>query len=411
MALEIRTVTDPEFDAWSDALDVGFYHPDKRGQGAFRRRVWSAAFDAGRVIGGFDGAKVVGTFQHFATPLTVPGGGEITTGAVTTVTVTPTHRRRGLLSGMMAQALRQSVDLGEAASILIPAEYPIYGRFGYGMASEEAELKIDATAASLARPLPGTVELVSAEEWCALMPAVYDRVRAATPGAIARTENRWRRDAGLLTHDDKPTDKESLFAVVRDEAGVPRGSAVYKVNEVPFENFRPRHTAKADVLAESAEARVRLFQFLWEHDWIVEFDVESQPVDDSYRRLLGNARAIATQAKIDVLWIRLLDVPAALAARTYETAGRLVIAVEDKDSYAAGVYALEGTPDGATCVRTTESPDLTMSVQTLGSLYLGGYAASALAEVGLVAEDHAGALKTADRMFKTAIPPYCATWF
>lgn len=190
-----------------------------------------------------------------------------------------------------------------------------------------------------------------------------------------------------------------------------RGGTQYKVKEVPTEHFRPTSAIRGSLLAESAEARVRLLQFLWEHDWVAEVEVDTQPIDDTYRHLLRDARAAFQSSRNDVLWIRLLDVAAALSQRTYESEGRIVIAVEDKDDYAAGVYALEGGPDGATCTRTTESPDLTLPVQTLGSLFLGGYSATALASVGLVTEDRAGALKLADRMFKTPVPPFATTWF
>jgi predicted acetyltransferase len=411
MALDIRPVSDSEFVTWCDALDVGFYHPENRGQADFRRKLFSDALDAGRVVGGFDGEQVVGTLLGFTVPLAVPGGGTIPAGAISAVTVMPTHRRRGVLSKMMELGLAQSVEHGDVASILIPAEWPIYGRYGYGVATEEIRVRIDATQAALVRPLPGTVELVSAEQFCAEASAVHERIRAATPGAIPKSEIRWRRETGLFTRDDKPTDKETLFALMRDEHGTPRGYASYTYEDKPFDSFRPRHRTKASVFAETAPARVRLLQYLWEHDWVVEVEVETQPADDTYRQLLRNARMISHQERIDVLWIRLLDIPAALPRRTYETEGRLVLAVEDPHSYATGAYLLEAGPDGATCVRTTESPDLTLPVQTLGSLYLGGYAASSLAQVGLVTEERPGALKTADRMFKTAVPPFCATWF
>ena len=349
MALEIRSVTDSEFDAWSDALDVGFFHPATRGQADYHRRRWAtAALKTGGVIGAFDGADIVGTFQNFATPLTVPGGVSVPASGVTTVTVSPTHRRRGVLTGMMAHGLRQSADLGHAASVLIPAEWPIYGRFGYGVGTEEIDVTVDASRAALIRPLPGTVELLTAEQWCVEMAGIYERVRVASPGAVERSMERWRRESGLDLPDGKPTDKELYFALLRDESGTPRAGAQYRVTEIEVRHFRPRSRIDGGLLAESAESRARLLQFLWEHDWVTEVEIEKQPVDDTYRQLLKDARAVVQSSRSDVVWVRLLDVPAALSQRTYESEGRLVIAVEDKDSYAAGVYALEGGPHGAT---------------------------------------------------------------
>lgn len=233
-----------------------------------------------------------------------------------------------------------------------------------------------------------------------------------TPGAIER-RNQWHeRMSGLLTHDDKPTDKDTLFVLYRDESGTPRGALEYTVADGEhWYGFVPSASAEARIDAEDQTARVRLLQFLWEQDWISSFDVVRFPIDESWRHLMANPRHARQADRYDVLWARVLDAPAALAARTYEGEGRLVLAVTDPAGYAEGVYALEGGPSGATAKRTTEAADLTMPVQTLGALYFGHHAATALAGAGALSEERPGALAVADRMFKTAIPPYCATWF
>src|SRR5690349_5438012 len=129
MAIEIKVVPESSFEDYSDAVDVGFYHPENRGKRGSRRREWFAEdLAAGRFIGAFDGERVVGTFSNHPNTVTVPGGAAVRASSVTAVTVTQTHRRRGILSSMMAAGLRQSADAGEALSILIPAEWPIYGR-------------------------------------------------------------------------------------------------------------------------------------------------------------------------------------------------------------------------------------------------------------------------------------------
>jgi len=410
VAIEIKVVTESSYDDFSDAVDVAFMHPEIRGRGEFRRRLFADDIAAGRLFSGYDGDRVVGTFANYQRDVTVPGGAALPVSAVSAVSVAQTHRRRGILSSMMARGLRQSADAGEALSILIPAEYPIYGRFGYGHATDEARYRFDTKRAALTRPLPGTVEYVSAAEWVEQTPAVYDRLRAATPGAIARNGHSYEREAGLLTHDGKPTDKEQLFALYRDESGTVRGSVQYKVKEGTWDGFVPDHTADATILAEDHVARVRLLQFLWEQDWLISFGAQF-PADDSWRHLMANPRVARQTERFDVLWARVLDVVTALEARTYEGEGRLVLAVTDPDGYAEGVYALEGGSNGASVKRTTETPDLTLPVQTLGSLYFGNHAASVLARVGQVTEEKAGALAVADRMFKTATPPHCVTWF
>jgi predicted acetyltransferase len=411
MPIEIKVVDESGYDDFSDHVDVAFLQPENRGRGQFRREVFGAEIAAGRLIAGYDGERLVGTFANYRNAVTVPGGASVPVSAVSAVGVSQTHRRRGILSGMMAAALRQTADAGEPLSILIPAEWPIYGRFGYGHASDEVRYRVENHRAALVRPLPGTVDFVSGAEWAEQTPAVYDRLRAATPGAIERRFSWYERDAGLLTPDGKPTDKASLFALYRDEAGTVRGGLKYKPVEGKWPGFIPDATAEAEIVAEDPIARVRLLQFMWEQDWISSFEVENFPVDDSWRHLMTNPRWARQTQRYDVLWARVLDVVGALEARTYEGEGRLVLAVTDPAGYAEGVYALEGGPTGARVKRTAETPDLTLPVQTLGSLYFGNHAASALARVGELTEETAGALATADRMFKTAIPPFCATWF
>ena len=408
----IKPVSDAEFDTWSDAVSVGFLSYDKRGQGDFRRLMWEKEIAQGRVLGAFDGEKVVGTYATFHTGLTVPGGAPLGVGAVTAVTVQATHRRRGILKGLMALGLRQSLEHGEAASVLIPSEWPIYGRFGYGPATEEAIVQIDAATAGLRAPLPGTVELVGVEQWCEEMPAVYDRIHAATPGAIERPLWRWRLESGLIRPEGRPEDKSTMYAVLRDEAGVVRGSASYRAKHAGERvGFTPNSILSASVLAETPAVRARLLQFLWEQDWVVRVDIETERCDAAWRQFMSNPRVARQSDRYDTLWVRILDAAAALSARTYQSEGRIVLAVKDEDGPADGVYALEGGPSGATVERTTQSPDLTLPVQTLGSMLLGGHAPSWLASADLVTEERHGALALADRMFTTPTLPFAPTWF
>ncbi|ACU70700.1 conserved hypothetical protein [Catenulispora acidiphila DSM 44928] len=411
MPLEITAVGDAGFDDFCDAVEVGMNRPGGRGHGPFQRGLFAADVAAGRAIGAHDGGRVVGTFGNYRNTLAVPGGAAVPVGAVTAVTVAPTHRRRGILTAMAATAFRQSADAGEPLSILIPAEWPIYGRFGYGHATDEACYTFQTDRCAPVRPLPGTVELAPAEEWIPEAEAVYGRLRATTPGAIERSAMWWRRETGLETRDGKPTDKEWLYALYRDDAGTARGAAYYKPEEGTWEGLVPDDTAEAYMIAEDYVARVRLLQFLWEQDWLATFTVDKCPVDDTWRHLMADPRRARQKQRYDVLWVRVLDTVAALQARTYEGEGRLVLAVTDPAGYAEGVYALEGGPAGASVRRTTQTPDLTLPVQTLGALYLGNHAATALSRVGEVTEERPGALALADRMFKTAIPPYCVTWF
>src|SRR2546423_15347874 len=98
MAIEIKVVTDAGYDEFSDAVDVAFTHLDQRGQGAFRRRLFGGELAAGRMIGAYDGGRLVGTFGNHRAVVTVPGRAALPVAGVTAVSVAQTHRRRGILS-------------------------------------------------------------------------------------------------------------------------------------------------------------------------------------------------------------------------------------------------------------------------------------------------------------------------
>jgi predicted acetyltransferase len=115
--------------------------------------------------------------------------------------------------------------------------------------------------------------------------------------------------------------------------------------------------------------------------------------------------------RADFVWVRLLDVVAALVGRTYANEGRLVLEVVDPLGIAEGTYALEGGPEGAACAPSSEPADLTVPVDALGSLYLGGVAARTLELSGRLFERRSGAVTVADAMFRSPRAPWCTTWF
>jgi predicted acetyltransferase len=158
--------------------------------------------------------------------------------------------------------------------------------------------------------------------------------------------------------------------------------------------------------------RALLWRYVFDLDLVTKVESWTTPVDDPLRWLLADARQLNRSSVGDWLWTRLLDVPAALSARTYGAEGRVVIEVVDgvrKD--VAGRYALDGAPEGAVCARTTQEPDLVLGAADLGAAYLGGVALSTLARAGLVEERSSGALTRADAMFASIPLPYCGTWF
>jgi predicted acetyltransferase len=409
MTIDVRKVREDEFDAWSDASDVGFFSPKTRGDGPRRRK----RFELDRCWGAFDEGRPVGTLRGIAFELTVPGGAAVPLDGISGVTVAPTHRRRGLLSRMMAAELGAAKERGEVLSGLYAAEYPIYGRFGFGAAVEACSWHLDARAATWSRELPGTVELVDVQVALEQAPKVYDKARALTPGAVSRTTANWEYRLGMIPREGEPAPRDTLHALCYDETGEPVGYVQYKFADERWTNQRPDNVVDAlDLIAVNVEYEARLWKYLADHDWVSHVvSKENRRVDELWRDLLVDRRAAWSDEHSEGEWMRILDTAAALAARRYEVPGRIVLRIVDKDGYADGTFALEGGPDGATCGPTAESPDITLSASVLGSIYLGGFSAARYALLGRLDEERPGAVARLSAMFHTAIAPWSPTGY
>ena len=407
MTTAIRPIEDDELAAWLRVLHVAFFlDRDAEAEASFRRPFT----DLARCLGAFEGGRVVGTFRSLPTTLSVPGGGAVPADAITAVTVLPTHHRRGMLRSMMSRDLAAAADRGEPIAILIASEYPIYGRYGFGVATEHATWTIDARGVRFVREVPGSVELAEPAAARAVGPDLYEAFRRTRAGSIARRDITWDVQLGLVT---PPGDQPWKGRVVlgRDASGAPDGLLRYHVED-RWEERMPRATLHIDeLLATTPDAEQRLWEYACAVDLVARVDAPDRPVDELLPWLLVDARAVRCTNRADMLWVRVLDPAVALTARHYAAAGRLVIALDDPERYARGRFALEGGPDGARCARTSAGADLVTGVTALGAAYLGGVSWRTLAAAGLVAERRPGALAIADAMFTTWPAPYDATWF
>lgn len=406
MGVEVRTITDDELARWGDAMWRGFLGQPPEGFADFVR----PTYDLERTWAAFDGDGVVGTLRSFASELTVPGGAIIPSAALTNVTVAPTHRRQGLLRRMLDPDLDAAKERGEPVGMLIAAEFPIYGRFGYGSAADHALYEIDARTVQFVRPGSGTVELVDGTALRKEAPALYERYRRAQPGAIERDDHWW--DTTLrITPAPGGDPFKGYLALHRNEAGEPEGYVRYHTDG-KWDARRPNVTLDIDeMLAVTPDAYARLWRYCCEVDWVATVKAHDRGTDEALLWMVDDARHATQRWRADFLWVRVLDVAAALSARTYLTPGRVVIEVADSNGLAAGRFALDGGPDGASCTPTTESAGLAVSAEALGAVYLGGVSLRTLAVAGQVDafDDHA--LAVADAMFRSAVAPWCTTWF
>jgi predicted acetyltransferase len=359
-------------------------------------RTWSA-FD--------DDGTLCGTTRSFTTDLTVPGGGFVPMAAVTQVTVLPTHRRRGHLSGMMGALIADARARDELAAGLIASEWPIYGRFGYGPATEWATTSVDSRLAQFLAEPTGSIEFVDRRELRKLAPEPFDRNRRATPGSVSRDDGWWDVLTGVDPRPgDTPSNKEAR-AVHRDDHGEVDGYVVYAPVE-RWENGVSRSRVEvSELLAATSAAYDALWHFLCDIDLAVEIHAWPRPIDESLALHLVDGRALRWRERNDQLWVLLLDVRRALEARTYRGEGSLVLDVDGTR------YHLDGGPQGATCALTTDDADLEMPIASLGAAYLGGTRFHALAGAGRVHERRDGALATADAMFGIDTAPYLTTHF
>jgi len=407
MTLDVRTITAAEVDPWVDALRAGFLNDPAT---TSTEAEWRGSFmDLDHTWGAFDGDRVVGTLRSFDTRLSVPGRREVAATALTHVAVTPSHRRRGLLSKMITADLAACAERGDAVSVLVAAEYPIYGRFGYGPAAEGVDYEIDTVGLTVTGARTGSIEAVDRDTYRAEAPRVYDAYRLHQPGAILRDDWWWDVSVGVVAIEGRTLPK--FFALSRSDSGDVDGFVAYRIED-HWVDVRPRSRLLVDDLTGiDAASTVRLWRYCIETDWIGTVRANQRSVEDPLRWHLDDARAMAERDRADLLWLRILDVPRALEARTYLAPGAVVLEVDDPQKLASGRFLLDATSPEVTCAPTDAAPDLEVSVQVLSSAYLGGYTLASMAAAGLVTECTPGSLATADAMFRSPVAPSCPTHF
>ncbi|WP_411071166.1 GNAT family N-acetyltransferase [Streptomyces sp. cmx-4-25] len=409
MTVDVRAVTESEFPDWLRGLRTGFLRPPDVPDGDVADRLPHT--DLARTLGAFDRDRVVATFRSFRQEVSTVGGGSLTADAITQVTVSPTHRRRGLLSRMMAADLAAAKERGDALATLIAAEYPIYGRFGFGPASWITEWSVDLRRAGLdprrsGRPEDGgRVDLSDGDEIRKIGPALHRRLAGVRAGVTDRTERTWAQGTGLGFQLDPWT--EPYYAVYRSESGEPEGFVSYRTDDKWDDAKQPVNTATVrDLVAVTPAAERALWLYLCSLDWVTTVRSGYRAPDDPLPDLLPDPRAARTVSHADMLWVRVLDVPRLLEGRAYPVADALVLEVRDADGLAGGRFRLDASPEGASCVRTDASADLVLDVAELGTLAFGDRSAVRLARLGRVEEPTPGATARAELLFRTPLRPF-----
>ncbi|MCB5178901.1 GNAT family N-acetyltransferase [Streptomyces antimicrobicus] len=413
---DVRLITESEFPDWFRANHIGFLNPPQvTPEDVTTRLKWT---DLDRVRGAFDRdtGRLVATFRSFAQDLAVPGGARVAASAVTNVSVLATHRRQGLLSRMMADELTAARQRGEVVSTLIAAEYPIYGRYGYGPATSLVEWEVDVSRAGLdrrwARPeCGGRIDFVEPADVREFGPELLERLGAGRAGVVRRGWWVWNQATGLDRPSFRPWTGQ-LFAAYRSPGGSVDGYVAYTTDETWTDAKIPLNTLTVhELLAATPDAERALWHYVCSMDWVMKVRTGYRAPDDLLPDLLPDPRAARTLTAADHLWVRLLDVPAALSARTYEAPGTLVLDVTDRSGLSGGRFRLDAAAGECEAVPDTVPADLRLDVAELGALYLGEGSVVRLAALGRVAEERPGAAALADVVFRTARRPWCPDIF
>jgi predicted acetyltransferase len=411
-ALPIRTATPDQVRAFFAPLMAAF--GDEMTEAQFELE--SRTLEPGRLIAAFDGDVAVGTAGAYTFRMTVPGGAEVAAAGVTLVGVEPGHRRRGVLRALMRHQLDDVRERGEPVAILWASESAIYQRFGYGLGTLSGSFEIERGRTAWLRPWEpeGRMRLVGVDEALATIPPVYERMRAVTPGALTRTSDWWRW--GLL-HDAEHMRRGAgpKFRYLFEVDGDAEGYAIYRPKGDWDDRGPKGKLLVVEAMALTPRAVRGVWGFLFGVDLMRTVNADRQPVPHPLQLALADPRALGLAAG-DGIWVRLVDLPAALVARRYGAAGELVLDVTDAFCpWNAGRWRLVASGESglaAAILERTDTPaDLAVDATDLGAAYLGTFRLSELARAGRVGELVPGALRRADALFGSDRAPWCVTMF
>jgi predicted acetyltransferase len=359
-------------------------------------------YQPGGAIGAFD-PELIGTARSFDAELTVPGGARVPMVGVTGVGVRADRTRRGVMRALLTTQLEEFAARGVVCANLLASEAGIYGRFGYGLATRVRTYSVDRHRARVRPDVPvgGELELLDLDRAWAVLPGVYERL-GHRPGMMTRPAVLWHLYETQARRHSQP-----MKAVVHHGPDGPDGFATYFVEGLAVHPWT-KELVVPDLFAATPAAFAGLWRFLLGIDLVDRVVAEERPLDEPVELLLADHRRCGVDRIEDEHWVRLVDVPKALAAREYGHAEPVVLDVVDPLLPSnSGTYRI--TPDGA--ARTGEPAALRLDVTTLAMAYLGTWRFSALAGAGRIEVREPAALVAADVLFGTRVAAWCGSHF
>ena len=413
----VDTADRTAFEGWLQNEARGFHGPtesaeviERQLEGlAYRRTtgVWDSSSP--------DAATPIATLSSWSGPLTVPGHSSVESWLISGVTVSPTHRRRGIARALLESELRTADALGVPLAILTVSEATIYARYGFAPAVMAADWTIDARRAAWTGPAThGRLHFVAPEQARVDLETLLESVRLESPGQVEPWALQLDRITGLMG-DDKDRIKRLRAVRYDDVAGEPRGLAIFTLSE---KSDLFGFSLDVEMLvASSDDAYAALWRFLLEQDLVSTVTAKLRSDTEAVAWQIADFRAARVTAQRDHLWVRILDVKAALEARSYSAHGNIVLELTDPLGFAEGRYLLEISDDGAGTVEELfgDAPEnaavIALSVNELGALYLGGVSAVTLTRAGRITEVRDGSATAVDASFRSAVTPWLSTWF
>lgn len=362
-----------------------------------------------RMFGFHDGTSWVATAGAFSRHVALPGGGTAPVAAVTAVTVSPNHRRRGLLTAMMRHQLDDIRSRGtEALAMLFASEAAIYGRFGYGMATSVAALSGQVRELGFRPEVQlggGLVTHVDADTLMASASEIHQRAVAQRPGLMERPRPWWEH----WIHDSEARRKDASkirFVLHHEADGTASAYAIYRPKIGWTDRGQPNSELQIrEVRATSRLAYAQIWRYLLDMDLVRTVEYDGAAVDEQLRSLVADQRALSCEVG-DGIYVRLVDVARALTLRSYAASVDVVLDITDEFCpWNTGRLRLRGGPDGAECETTTALADMAISARDLGAIYLGGVSLQALANAGLVEEFTPGSVHRTAVAFGWPVAP------
>lgn len=407
VTLDVRVLAPDELRA-AHVLFGATIHQGPADDERWRRS--APSYGPGRTFGAVDDGRLVGTATSFATRTAVPGGAALDTAAVTRVGVRGDHTRRGVLTALMRAQLDTLAAAGTALASLRATEARIYGRFGYGMATRGRQVGVRRRGGSGWRahaPRGGPVRLLAREEVVAVLAPLHERLALRRPGGLVRPAAWWWGPV-----QRRIDDRDHVIAAVHTGEHGDDGYLVAFLGG-PVDSFDSQVLSVADLHAADVAATAALWRFALGIDLVERVEARLRPLDEPLELLLDDPRDCRVGGVEDEAWLRIVDVPAALAARSYGASEPVVLAVHDPVLPTnAGVYRIAaGAAERLGPLGGPVQPELECDVAGLAMAYLGDRAPSALVAAGWWRAPDRAAVPRADALFGTVTSPWCGTYF